>query len=175
MEIAFKNRIEDLEEYCDFLLKSKKPGKGMRIFIILVIQVGAIFASIVTGLFVWLISLGSWRDGLLFAFLVFFGGQIWLLIKSKFRPINHYGKIFCKKRSEQGSEIDKKIFLLPKRLSITEEWLQVENSVALHRWQWSVIERISLSESFIIIQICKNYVYIIPKREFDSDDDFQYF
>jgi hypothetical protein len=68
MEISYENKIEDTEEYWDFVLKSKE-GILVRILVIFLFQVGAIIGALVIFLFVFLISFGSWMDGLLFAFM----------------------------------------------------------------------------------------------------------
>jgi hypothetical protein len=175
MEINYENRIEDREEYCNFLLNSKKQGQSLRILIILILQVIAILTAVVIGLFVWLLSLGSWRDGLLFAFLGFFAGEFGLLLRANFRPVHYYGNLFCKKTEEIRNEKEKNNFFLPKRLSINEEWFQVETCAELHRWQWSAIKEVALSANLIIIRIDRSYRYLIPKRDFDSEDDFHNF
>jgi hypothetical protein len=175
MEINCQNIIEDQKEYIDFLLQSKEHGRDVRVFVVLIMLIVQVIIIIVLFLIAWILSLGSWKEGLQFSLLGLVLSPIILLALSKLRPVYYYGKRIFEKRLENLSEKEKNIFLLPKKFLITSEDLQVESALAFHKWKWSAIEKILLLPNLVVIYIDKNYTYLIPKRIFKSEDDFLYF
>ena len=172
MEINCQNKIEDQKEYIDFLLQSKEHGRDLRVSVVKFMLVVQVIIVIVLFLIAWILSLGSWREGLQFSLLGLILSPIILLVRSKLRPVYYYGKLIFEKSLDNLSEKDKNNFLLPKKFVITPEGLQVESSLAFHKWKWSAIEKILLTPHLIVIFIDKNYTYLIPKRIFKSEEDF---
>jgi len=172
MEINCQNKIEDQKEYIDFLLQSKEHGRDLRVSVVKFMLVVQVIIVIVLFLIAWILSLGSWREGLQFSLLGLILSPIILLVRSKLRPVYYYGKLIFEKSLDNLSEKDKNNFLLPKKFVITPEGLQVESSLACHKWKWSAIEKILLTPHLIVIFIDKNYTYLIPKRIFKSEEDF---
>ena len=172
MKITYTNILEDQKEYLYFLLASKEHGKKLRIYALITLETNIIVVSFLLGLLAWGLSLGVWKDGLMFASLGFILGQFIFPITAKFRPIQFYGKKFIDTKLRKMPEKEMSLFLLPKKLSATKEWLETETSTQVHRWQWSIIESVFLLENLIVINIDSTYHYLVPNRAFETEDDF---
>ena len=75
MDITYTNILEDQKEYLYFLLTSKEHGKKLRVYALITLETNIIMVSFLLGLLAWGLSLGVWKDGLMFAFLSFVLGQ----------------------------------------------------------------------------------------------------
>ncbi len=172
MDITYTNILEDQKEYLYFLLTSKEHGKKLRVYALITLETNIIMVSFLLGLLAWGLSLGVWKDGLMFAFLSFVLGQFIFPITAKFRPIQFYGKKFINTKLKKMSAKEMNLFLLPKNLSVTKEWLEIEIATQVHRWQWNIIENVFLLESLIVINVDSTYRYLVPNRAFETEDDF---
>jgi hypothetical protein len=172
MEINYQNKLEDWEEYYEFLLNAKEQGKKLRLFFTVVLQGIAVLTALGIGFVVWMISFGLWRDGLLFSALGFLILELMILIKAKFHPARYYGALILKRRLKNIPEKEKKIFLQPKKLSMDEDGLQIESSGAFQRWPWRIVEQMTLSPDLIIIQIDQRVKCLIPRRDFNPENGF---
>jgi hypothetical protein len=172
MEIHYQNKLEDWEEYYEFLLNDKEQGKKIKAILC------ACFAGDCCpdcpgdrfrGLDDLIRVMERW-------FIIF---RPWVIdprtddpYQSKVYPARYYGALILKRRWKNIPEKEKKIFLQPKKLFMDENGLQIESSEAFHRWPWRVVEQMTLSPNLIIIQIDQRDKCLIPRRDFNPENGF---
>lgn len=172
MEITYTNTIEDQKSYFDFLLMSKEYGKKARLSIFLVLQTVVLFTTFVMGLLALILSFGSWTDLGMTIIASFVIAEIVIILRGKFRPTRTFGHSMIDKRFKKLSEKDKEIFFLPKTLASNASGIEAKTSAASHFWTWDTVDDIFLLENLVAVKIGDSNQHLIPKRAFDSENDF---
>jgi hypothetical protein len=177
-EITFRNKREDLEAYHDYFLKETEEGKqiGKRVFI-----ARSWFAVLALALvFTWIWGIRGYLGASIGTSVFLAIGYILVLLMTAglvllimgFRPYYYVGKQILQKSAKSLTEKDWQIFQLPKTIKIEEDWLEVRNSEAVHRWRWGSVDAIGLASNFIFLHVGKCYIFYLPKRDFHSEENF---
>jgi hypothetical protein len=169
MEILYKNEVEDWGQYLDYFLRQTKDGKKYSKTILISQQAFIIIISFLAGLVVWLFS-GKYEEGVTFFVFVLFLAEFGIFLKSGFEPRIYYAKAVIKRQIENPRE--KSAFLASKKSTISDDFFQIESDFAKHQWKWEIVEDVNIVPDFIYVLIGRNNVYIIPKRDFPSPQEF---
>jgi hypothetical protein len=170
MEITYQNKIEDLEIYFDYTINKTKEGKNKSIKFLFVQQGLLILLIEFFGILIRLFS-GSLEDAIELSIWIFFLTEIALLVMSKFKPRNYYPKLAFAKQIKSASPKDNQIYHLQRKVSVSDNWLEIESSEFTSRWSWKVINKIVATSSYIYIYVHAE-VLMIPSRSFPSEQSF---
>lgn len=178
MEITVRNKREDLEAYYEYMLKATEDGKqiGKQAFLArlwFTVLIMALLFALVWGARGYLGASiqSSLSLAIRFLFLVMIGEGLYLYTVG-FKPYYFTGKQILKKNEKSLTEKDLRIFQLPRTIKIEDDWLEVRNSEAAHRWRWGLIDSIGFTSNFIFLHVGKCYVFYIPKRDFPTEEKF---
>jgi hypothetical protein len=171
MEIIFHNKFEDLHAYSNFFLKHTKEGKKYSNTILIFQQIAFILVSVLAGIVFWLIS-GNFKDGVIFFVIILFLVEFMYLYKSNFEPRTFYAKSSFRKQIDNMSSKEKQMFLMPKKCTVIDDFFQIESEKAKHQWAWDIIDDIKVTADFLLVMVNKQYFYMIPRRDFLSEQDF---
>lgn len=171
MEIVFQNKREDFEAFYDYM--SKRTEEGQRLSRqaysqkqLWVIEYAAFWGALAWG------AAGSWKIGLA-AFIVFLTfTELIFLLMSGFKPRDYLGKQIYKNQERWLKPKAIQVFQLPRTLKTDDDWLEIGNSEAVHRWRWRQVDRIGLTPNFIFIHVGNCPVVYVPKRDFPSEESF---
>ena len=173
MEIVYQNKIEDLETHFDYKINKTKEGKNTSIKVLIAYQGFVVLYIALFGILIRLFS-GSLEDAIELSTWAFFLSEIALLIKAKFKPRYYYSKLAFSKQIKSASPKENQIYQLQRKVSVNEDWVEMQSSEFTYRWRWSVINKIIEMPSYIYIYV-QAYVLIIPKRSFPSEQSFSEF
>jgi len=98
--------------------------------------------------------------------------EVFVLAIMGFKPYHFVGKQVLKKNEKSLTAKDLQFLESPKTIRISDDWIEVRNSEAMHQWQWGLVDAIGLTSNFIFLHVGKCYIFYIPKREFPSEDKF---
>ena len=176
-EITFRNKREDLEAYYEYLLSTEDGRQiGKKVFIARLWFTILIFALVFT--LIWGVRgyLGaSIRTSIFLALgfiFIFVLAEVFVLAIMGFKPYHFVGQQVLKKNEKSLTARDLQILQLPRTLKIEDDWLEVRNSEAVHRWRWSLVDSIGLTSNFVFLHAGKCCAFYIPKRDFSSEEDF---
>jgi hypothetical protein len=177
-EITFRNKREDLETYYEYFVNTE-DGKqlGKKVFVARIWFNSAILALL---FFLFWGGLGylrfSIRSTVILAFgFIFFLATIITLALLVFRPYQFVAKQILKKNEKSLTEKDLQLLQLPRTIKITDDWLELRTSAAVHQWRWGLVDAIGLTSRFIFLQVGTCHIYYIPQRDFSSDEEFREF
>jgi hypothetical protein len=161
--IIFQNSIDDLREYLHYWAFSKPEGKKwvrnnfflsqFVIFVSLLLILGftdSLSVSIVLGIFIYLFS----------------------FIIVGLRPGRWIAKRTLKRNIDSFSEQDIRRYELPKELTISDDVISVSSNEETNIISWKGVREIEKTDKFIRIQFNRNNYWLIPKRAFNSDKEF---
>ena len=176
-EITFQNKREDRDAYYDYFLATKKGQRiGRQVFVARTLYYCFVIALIFT--LVWG-ALGYFDVSMRWSILIalacsspFVLGMIIGLAIMRFKPSHFLGKQVLKQAEKELTELDFHIFQLPRTIRIEEEWLEVSNSEAFHKWRWGIVDSVVITSDFIYLAIGDCCTFYLPKRDFLSAEDF---
>ena len=177
-EITFQNKREDLEAYYEYFINTDEGKQlGKKVFIARIWFNSAILALIFSLFWGSLGYLGfsiRWTIFLALGFLFFLAAVVTLALLV-FRPYGFVAKQILKKNEKSLTEKDLQLLQLPRTIKITDDWLEIRTSEAVHQWRWGLVDAISLTSHFIFLRVGTCHTYYIPKRDFSSDEAFREF
>jgi hypothetical protein len=174
MEITFQNKLEDAETFYDYMAIKTEQGKSIGKSVFWARQWWAVLGVALVGALAWAASGRFWL-GLVVTISMFLFGETVLLLQTGFKPYENEAKRVYKSQDKSTTPREWQLFQLPITLTIDEEWLEIRNSEAVHRYRWRRLERISLTPDFIFIHAgtCRTCpVVYVPKRAFPSEQSF---
>ncbi len=171
MEITLRNKLEDAEAFYDYMAKETEQGKLIGASVFRARQWWAVLGVALVGALTWGAS-GSLGIGLAVTIVMFIFAEAVIFIRSGFKPQEYEAKRVYKSQDKSTTPKEWQLFLLPITLTIDEQWLEIRNSEALHRYRWRRLERISLTSDFIFIHAGTCPVVYVPKRDFPSEQSF---
>ena len=171
MEIVFQNRRQDLESFYTYRIKETEQGKRLSRGLLWGWLIRAVLISLLLGSLTWGIT-SKLRVGISVTVLILlvFGAMTVLL--TGFEPLFAPAFEFFKKQEKSLNPRDWEVLQLPRTMTIDEQWLEIRSSEALHRWRWRQVDRIGLTSNFIFVHIGTDFVIIVPKRDFPSEQSF---
>jgi hypothetical protein len=172
MEIIFENKKEDMEAFADYFLTETEEGKKISRDAFGRVQAWLIIYPALFGMFFWGAARGAWIVPLFITVGLFVFNQIYLFLRTGFKPGFYYGKKIYKNQEKALTPKDLELFQLKKTLTINDVFLEVRSSAVLHQWKWIVIDSIAITRNHIFICIGKNFTLYIPKRSFQSEQSF---
>jgi hypothetical protein len=171
MDLSYQNRQEDREAYYNFLLRNTKEGEQIRKQAHWFRQVSIIITVVFMSSLLWGIT-GEWQIGLRAVIILFLLAEGVLLLESRFQPLYYFGLETYRKGEKSLTQTERENFLLQKTISANNDWLEISNLVSLYRYHWKLVNHIETTSDFIFIRIGTRDIYIVPKRDFQSHDDF---
>jgi hypothetical protein len=171
MEIAFQNKREDLEAFCNYMVTQTEQGKtfSKRAFRNLLSR--TVWVSLFIGSIFWGLS-GRWQTGIIMTVFFLIIEIPIMLLMTGFKPIYYLGMQAYRNQNKSITQEDLRFFQLSRMITIDDDWLEVRSSEAVHRWRWNRVEKIGLMPNFVFIHVGNCPVVYIPKRDFSSEDGF---
>jgi hypothetical protein len=164
--ITIQNSIDDLEDYYRYWVFSSKPGKRY-------VKNGLIFLQgcyLVFFLLVW-----GFTDIFFIAFGTFLIFETVFLILANFKPRHWYAKRVINNYLKNVGDSNLQLFSQPKELEISDERINISNQDWSSSMSWNIVVSIKRSSYSIIIYYGIRSILIIPRRSFESDQEFDSF
>ena len=171
MEITFQNKRQDFEAFYDYMVTQTQQGKILSAQVYRTRQVWIFLWVILFGSLFWGIT-GQWKFGVLVCLVLLIITEVMGLLISGFKPRYYEGKQIYKRQEKSITLKELQVFELPRTLSADENWLEIRNSEAIHRWRWRRVDEIGLTPNFIFIHVGSCPVVYVPKRDFSSEQSF---
>jgi hypothetical protein len=171
VEITFQNKREDLQSFYDYVIGQTEEGRVLSSQAYRSRQIWTFFAAILIGSFAWGTT-GQWKSGLSLAIVILLVTEALIFLISGFKPRYHEGIQFYKRWEKSMTARELQLLQLPKIMYVDDNWLEMRNTEALHRYRWRSVDRISLTPNFIFIHIGTWPVIYIPKRDFPFEESF---
>jgi hypothetical protein len=173
MEVTFRNEIADIEAYINYFLLHTQEGKRVGKNFFLRHQLNILLLSCIAVVI-------SPRDLNSIDYFIFILGAF-IIIEfiyfaiAKFRPQFYYGKKALMKLSKLSTMKDIQIFQRQNKIIIAKEWLECITTDSNHRWHWNMVDRKGLTQDYIFLSPGNNLIYMIPKRDFPTEEEYQKF
>ncbi len=173
-QLIYQNSLADVEPFSDYMAKETEQGKilGKQIYRNrqgVLLLAGLFFSSALWG------ATSNWRVGLIVALLFFVIAEGVLLIEAGRKPIYFYSKHFYIQNEKKMTPREQELYLLPKALTMNEEYLQIENPEASHHYRWRCVDRIGITDDFVFFHVGTCPISYVPKRAFATEDGFKGF
>jgi hypothetical protein len=171
MEATFQNNREDFEAYYDYMVMETKQGKDISKRQLIAQQAAIFLSAMVVGLLIWIFS-ESLTATITIIVIYIILLELSFFTKAGFKPRYYYGKQVYRQQEKLYTPKDLQVFSLPRKLIADNDWLEINNSEASHRYRWRVVDHIGLTSEYIFIHVGTCPVVYVPKRNFASDQSF---
>ena len=174
IEISFQNKLDDIKAFEDYMARASDEGKRIGNEMVRYMQSRILNYSIMMGLFIWGVS-KSFIAGIILIFISILLGEAVFFLRANFEPRYYYAKQVYEKQNKYITDRQRKLFVLPRKLAATEEFIEISSSMSLRRCNWVCVEKIDTSSDFIFVHIGGCPITYLPKRDFPSERDFREF
>jgi hypothetical protein len=171
MEITFQNNQEDFEAYYDYMVKETDQGKNINKRQLIAQQAAIFLSAIVVGSLISVFSESlPVTITLILIYIIIL--EVSFLSRAGFKPRYYYGKQVYREQERLYTPKHIQIFSLPRKIYADDDWLEISNSEASHRYRWRVVDHIGLTPEHIFIHVGVCPVVYVPKRNFTSEQSF---
>jgi hypothetical protein len=167
MEVIIQNIRSDMYEYIDFFIKETPKGKQFSFQRFLLEQ--CIFILILS----LPIAYSKSQNERLIIFAIFIIIEILYFVLNKFNPRFYAAKRVLCRELKKWSPKEWEIFESQRKIKITSEWLEITTIDSTKQYHWNMVERLANKNDYIFIII--GGPFILPKRDFHSEDNYQEF
>jgi len=174
MEISFQNEQADLEAYLNYWCRQLADGKKYIRQAFLRIQGFIILSSLLIFLSAGIGQIPIFI-AMLAAVLIFLITEAVILLRANFKPFEYMATRFSRKQAAGLVAMEMQSYRLPKKLSMDDDWLEIQSSEAQNRYRWNLVSQIGLSADHIFIQIGRGIIFNVPRRAFASQQSFDEF
>ncbi len=171
MEITYQFSRKDTTARYEYFLQNTKQGHAYSKQLFWYLQMRIALMSLLLGALSWVIF-SSRSTGLVIFSTALTYFELTILISTTFRPRYRYALDTLKKQERKCSPAAIEESLLPRTLKFGESTFEIFTSNALHRYRFETIEKITVGEEFLFIELKAGDIFQVPKRSFPSEEKY---
>lgn len=171
MEITYQFSRKDTTSRYEYFLQNTKQGRAYSKQTFWSLQMWIILMSLFLGALSWAIFSSRGTGLVIFSTaLTYF--ELTILISTAFHPRYGYALDTLKKQDRKCPPAAIEESLLPRTLKFGESTFEIFTSNALHRYRFETIEKITVGEEFIFIELKTCDIFQVPKRSFPAEEKY---